>query len=144
MVDHGSRRAESNHMLLEVVRLFQTETGYSIVEPAHMELAEPSIATAWDKCVQRGAKHIVVHPFFLFPGRHWSEDIPRLTAAAARNYPEIRYLVSAPLGVHSLITSLARLRIENCLEFASKNGNHNEDCPFCNADNRCQFRPNLP
>ena len=36
-----------------------------IVEPAHMELAEPSIATAFARCVERGATTVVVFPYFL-------------------------------------------------------------------------------
>ena len=43
IVDHGSRRDESNRLLLEVVEQFARATGSRIVEPAHMELAEPSI-----------------------------------------------------------------------------------------------------
>ena len=43
LVDHGSRREESNAMLLEVVRDFALATGMPIVEPAHMDLAE------WEK-----------------------------------------------------------------------------------------------
>ena len=84
LVDHGSRREESNDLLLDIVRQFAQATGWPIVEPAHMELAEPSIATAFDRCVDQGAKTVVVFPYFLLPGRHWNEDIPRLTAAAAR------------------------------------------------------------
>src|ERR1700722_6561312 len=58
IVDHGSRREESNLMLERVAERFaQRFLGkYSIVEPAHMELAEPSIATAFARCMQRGAK----------------------------------------------------------------------------------------
>lgn len=41
VVDHGSRRAESNTMFEEFVRAWRAEAGYPIVEPAHMELAEP-------------------------------------------------------------------------------------------------------
>ena len=81
LVDHGSRRAESNDMLLDVVRNFAESSGLSIVEPAHMELAEPSIATAFARCVKRGATTVLVFPYFLLPGRHWNEDIPRLAAA---------------------------------------------------------------
>ena len=51
IVDHGSRRSESNEMLLEIVITFRQATQYAIVEPAHMELAEPSIATAFARCV---------------------------------------------------------------------------------------------
>lgn len=130
-------------MLLAVVELFASESGYSIVEPAHMELAEPSIATAFRRCVERGASQVVVHPFFLFPGRHWSQDIPRLTEYAAQAFPRIPFLVSAPLGVHPLITSLSRLRIEDCLAQAAPGGHHTP-CPFCPPESRCHFRTATP
>ena len=55
VVDHGSRRDESNAMLLDVVRSFTDATRMPIVEPAHMELAEPSIATAFARCVESGS-----------------------------------------------------------------------------------------
>src|SRR4051794_33907764 len=90
LVDHGSRRDESNAMLLDVVRDFAQATGMPIVEPAHMELAEPSIATAFARCVARGATSVVIFPYFLLPGRHWHDDIPRLAAAAAKGHPGIR------------------------------------------------------
>src|SRR6187551_3044467 len=90
LVDHGSRREESNDMLHDVVRNFAESSGRPIVEPAHMELAEPSIATAFARCVERGATTVVVFPYFLLPGRHWSEDIPRLAAAAAGQHPGVR------------------------------------------------------
>lgn len=36
IVDHGSRRQESNLMLNDFVTMFRARTGYRIVEPAHM------------------------------------------------------------------------------------------------------------
>ena len=85
IVDHGSRRDESNRMLEQVAALFAERFArrYGVVEPAHMELAEPSIATAFDRCVALGARRVVVMPYFLLPGRHWDQDIPALTAAAS-------------------------------------------------------------
>ena len=80
-------------MLEELASLFAKRFAqmYEIVEPAHMELAEPSIATAYDRCVKRGAQRIVVCPFFLGPGKHWTQDIPRLTAEAAHAHPAIAF-----------------------------------------------------
>ena len=78
VVDHGSRRAESNEMLERMVAQVTEVVPYAIVEPAHMELAEPSIGTAFDTCVTRGARTVVVSPYFLVPGRHWTQDIPSL------------------------------------------------------------------
>src|SRR3954454_12923093 len=108
IVDHGSRRAQSNELLELVASEFAkrfTER-YEIVEPAHMEIAEPSIATAFGRCVERGARRVVVCPFFLGPGKHWTGDIPRLTAEAAAKYPDTRYHVTMPLGIDELILEL--------------------------------------
>ncbi len=118
IVDHGSRRAESNAMLVEVASLFAARFAgqYKIVEPAHMELAEPSIATAYDRCVAGGATRIILCPFFLGPGKHWTSDIPRLTADAAAKHPSTHYHVTQPLGIDDLILDLIQKRIVSCLE----------------------------
>jgi hypothetical protein len=137
LVDHGSRRGESNDMLLAAVRQFAGATGWPIVEPAHMELAEPSIATAFAQCVERGAAMVVVFPYFLSPGRHWSEDIPRLAAEAARNHPGIRYLVTAPFGLHPLMAQVIRERISHCLAHAEGQA---DTCELCAGTDRCQLR----
>jgi len=139
LVDHGSRRDESNAMLLDVVRQFQVATGLSIVEPAHMELAEPSVATAFTRCVGQGARTIVVFPYFLLPGRHWNEDIPRLAAEAARQHAGVRYLVTAPFGLHPLMAEVMRQRIEHCLTHAEGRA---DACELCHGTDRCQLRGN--
>lgn len=116
IVDHGSRRDESNKMLEQVAELFgrRFRQKYDIVEPAHMEIAEPSIATAYARCAQRGADRIVVIPFFLGPGKHWTQDIPRLTADAARQFPATAYHVSPTLGIDDLILDLLEKRACHC------------------------------
>ena len=113
IVDHGSRSCESNELLRDVAACFaQTFLDrYPIVEPAHMELAEPSIAAAYARCVQRGADQIVVSPFFLGPGKHWQSDIPRLVAEAAAASSVKRYRITAPLGLDDLMLRLIDKRI---------------------------------
>jgi sirohydrochlorin ferrochelatase len=137
VVDHGSRRDESNAMLLDVVRNFADASGMPIVEPAHMELAEPSIATAFDRCVARGATKVVVFPYFLLPGRHWSDDIPRLTAAAAKKHPGVRYLVTAPFAMHPLMAQIIQQRIDHCLSHSQGDA---DACELCAGTDRCQLR----
>ncbi|XVF62618.1 hypothetical protein PTKIN_Ptkin09bG0022700 [Pterospermum kingtungense] len=75
IVDRGSRRRESNLMLNEFVIMFREKTEYPIVEPPLMELAEPLIRDAFGLCVQQGAGRVIVSPFFLFPRRHWYQDV---------------------------------------------------------------------
>ena len=115
IVDHGSRRRESNEMLLEVVDAFRESNDFLAIEPAHMELAEPSLKTAFGRLVQQGAKLIVIHPYFLLPGRHWDEDIPALAAEAAAEHSDILYRITEPLGAHPLLGKILLQRIEECL-----------------------------
>lgn len=134
VVDHGSRRAESNAALLDVVQVFRQATPYRLIEPAHMELAEPSIADAFAALVKAGAKFIAVHPYFLSPGRHWAQDIPSLTAEAASDHPDIDYIVTSPLGIHHLMAQIMHDRIAHCL---GHRAGSNAACAICDEPGRC-------
>ena len=102
LIDHGSRRAQANALLDQVAALVRQRIGAgSIVEPAHMEIAEPTIARAFTRCVERGATRVVVHPFMLAPGRHVTEDLPRLVAEAAAAHDGVTFAMAAPLGSHA-------------------------------------------
>lgn len=100
LVDHGSRRPEANAQLLDMAALLQARAPDAIVHVAHMELSPPTIADAFAACVKDRAAEVIVHPYFLAPGRHAMADIPAQTAAAAADHPDVPYRVSPPLGVH--------------------------------------------
>lgn len=116
IVDHGSKRAESNDMLKQFVAKFAGACNYPIVEPAHMELAEPSIADAFSRCVRRGAKHVVVVPYFLGPGRHWDFDIPALAEGAAEQHDDVTFHVADPIGLHPKMVDVIRDRADAALK----------------------------
>jgi sirohydrochlorin ferrochelatase len=137
IVDHGSRRADSNERHEAFVADWRTESGYPIVEPAHMECAEPSIATAFAACVEAGATTVVVAPYFLWPGNHWDRDIPELTAAAATGHGHVRYVVTAPLGPHRLLMDIVADRITSCLAHVAGEGT---ECDLCAGTGRCRLR----
>lgn len=136
IVDHGSRRKESNLMLNQFVEMFREKTKYPIVEPAHMELAEPSIKDAFGLCVKQGAQRIIVTPFFLSPGRHWNQDIPHLTAEAAEEHPGISYIVTAPIGLHELLVDILTDRIKHCLSHVAGEA---DECSVCAGTGKCRF-----
>jgi sirohydrochlorin ferrochelatase len=137
VVDHGSRRDEANRSHEDFVAAWPTGGSVRIVEPAHMELAEPSIATAFDACVAAGATTVVIAPYFLGPGRHWDSDIPALAAAAAAAHPAIRYLVSAPLGPHLLLADIVEERAAHCLARTAGTG---PACELCVEGGGCRLR----
>jgi len=113
LVDHGSRRAEANALLEEIADQIRERAAESIVEVAHLEIAKPGIAEGIEACVQKGATRIVVHPFFLGPGRHTSEDIPAQVARAAQRHPSVRIRISEPLGNHAALIDVILDRVSD-------------------------------
>lgn len=136
VVDHGSRRSESNESMEAFVRSSADRMPYPIVEPAHMELAEPSIGTAFDRCVAAGAATVVLAPYFLGPGTHWDRDIPALAAEACRRHPGVRHLVAAPLGPHPLLGDIVEQRVDHCLAHVAGQA---PECAVCAGTGRCRL-----
>ena len=118
LVDHGSRKREANDMLMEVADKYKKLYSIEIVEAAHMELSEPSISTAFRKCVEQGANKIICHPFFLSKGRHVQEDIPEMMRAAAAEHKDtqLEYSITEPLGVQEKILELIHQSITTVLD----------------------------
>ncbi len=115
LVDHGSRRDEANALLDQVVELVRKSAGVQIVEAAHMELAPPTLSEAFAACVKQGATHVAIHPYFLAPGRHSTEDIPAMAAEAAAAWPDVPYTVSEPLGLDARLGEVIADRIREAL-----------------------------
>ena len=111
LIDHGSRKQEANDLLPEVARMLKAMSDFDIVYYAHLELAEPTILQGFDACVAEGAAEVIVHPYFLSPGRHSTLDIPRMVAEAAAKHPGIRYRITEPLGLHPKIGELILERV---------------------------------
>jgi len=85
LIDHGSRKPASNEFLHALAERYQTSSccpPHYIVKAAHMEIAEPSIEMGLHSLVDAGVGRIVCHPYFLSPGRHATEDVPRLIEEA--------------------------------------------------------------
>jgi len=108
LVDHGSKVEEANNLIIDIVKLLKEKqnTDFDFITHSHMELCEPSIAAAFDQAVNHGATDIVVHPYFLAPGRHSKTDIPNMVKEAASKYPNVKYRVTEPLGVHDKIVEV--------------------------------------
>ncbi len=76
-----------------------------------MEIAEPTIAQGFDSCVAEGVEEIIIHPYFLAPGSHYNEDIPRLVAEAAAKHPGISWTITEPLGIHQKLCEVVLERV---------------------------------
>ncbi len=116
LVDHGSRVTDANAVLERIADGVRRARPDAIVEAAHMELAEPSLADALERCAARGAREVVVCPYFLGPGRHTSDDIPRLVERARAAHPGLRVAVADPLGFDERLVELVLARADAASE----------------------------
>jgi sirohydrochlorin ferrochelatase len=116
LIDHGSRRAEANALLEAVAEEVRQRLPDRIVQIAHMEIAEPSIEQGVAACVEAGATAIVAHPYFLGPGNHTRDDIPKLVAAAAARHADLEITISDPLGLHSKLIDVVLERISDAAQ----------------------------
>ena len=109
LVDHGSRRAESNAQLDDMAARVRALAPGDLVAAAHMEIAEPTIGQVIDALVAQGAREIVVLLYFLSDGRHSRTDVPALVAEAIALHPGVSARCGQALGPHD---ALARLLLE--------------------------------
>ncbi len=112
VVGHGSRREEANEDVRHAARQIRARAGLSLVEPAFLEIVRPTIDEAFTRCVESGATHVIVHPYFLSPGRHARGDIPVEVRSAASRHVGVTYQLTEPLAAHRLVieASIERIR----------------------------------
>ncbi|MCC7076998.1 MAG: hypothetical protein IT198_07730 [Acidimicrobiia bacterium] len=127
VVDHGSAETAANHAFEDLTRSRFDDGTWRHVEPAHMELAEPTIPTAVHACVDTDVSAVVVSPFFLLPGRHWQTDIPAAVRSALTG-TGVPFLVTAPIGLDPTIAVAVGASVEACLAQAAGSGSV---CPSC-------------
>lgn len=126
LIAHGSRRPEANADLVDLAARLERDGPHAIVEPSFLELAEPDIAGGGARCVERGATHVLVIPYFLATGVHLARDLTAARAELAERYPNVRFTLGPALGPHPLLDDLVRRRIE---ETAALDGPSRIDAP---------------
>jgi uroporphyrin-III C-methyltransferase len=121
VVGHGSRRREANDDVLNAAQAIAQRGNFGLVESAFLEIEHPNISEGFARLVERGAREIVVHPYFLSPGRHTRGDIPVEVQAAAAQHPGIRFRISEPLSAHPLVISASVERIRKAISSETTN-----------------------
>ena len=111
IVGHGSRREEANTDVRDAAQLIARRGPFACVEPAFLEIVSPTIAEGFAELVRRGAVHVIVHPYFLSPGRHTRGDIPVDVQAAASRHPGVTYQITEPLAAHPSVIDASIERI---------------------------------
>lgn len=104
IIAHGSRRATANQEVTRLARqIMQERSDFICCETGFLELASPDILQAIQNCVDQGAEHVVVIPYFLAAGRHVVIDIPAHLEHAKRLHQHVTFSLTAHLGISSAV-----------------------------------------
>lgn len=82
------------------------------VKYAYLQFGSPSFEETISQYIKENIKSIIVHPLFLFSGKHVSLHIPRIIKKFKQNYPEINIVCTKPLGLHEKLIDIIKERIE--------------------------------
>jgi sirohydrochlorin ferrochelatase len=116
LIAHGSRQDEANADLHYMVEQLRCQGNDALVEASFLELAEPSIEQASDRCVAQGAERVVLLPYFLSAGVHVRRDLVAVRQRLADRYPEVEFRLAEPLGRHPLLLDIVAQRARETAE----------------------------
>jgi len=119
---HGSRIESANQAVRDVVsQMAATQmvaSGQHLVEAAFLEIGAPDLTGAAGLLIARGAKRIVVIPYFLTLGTHMQRDLPRLASDASRAHGDIEIEITSPLDGHPALVQALLDRATQALDTA--------------------------
>ena len=116
LIGHGSPRKEANN--IEVIGNLLHNTLHpgctkQCVRVSYLQFGEPDIPETIRICAESGSKRIILHPFFLSPGMHVTKDIPEMIDQARKEYPEVEFIYTDPLGLHEDLVKIVIDRIRS-------------------------------
>lgn len=111
LIAHGSRHEPANADLRRLAERMAEQGGYPIVEAGFLELTEPEIPEAGDRCVARGATRVLMVPYFLSMGVHLLRDLTAAREDLAARHPQVVFLLGPPLGPDPLLDRLVADRV---------------------------------
>ncbi len=115
LIGHGSRVPGANGVLEEVAAALRRTHRRYIVEAGFLELAQPDIQSAIDRCVAQGAARILFVPYFLYLGGHVGRDLPDHIGQARARHPSLEIRIAPHLGFDRRVLAVLADRIRQGL-----------------------------
>lgn len=111
LMGHGSRVPDASKGMEEVATRLRQSGEFDIIETCYMSRLGVRFPEVFAKCVQQGAKKVILIPYFLHLGLHMRLDIPTMMKEEADKYPDVELVFGKNLGFDELLVKLVRKRI---------------------------------
>jgi sirohydrochlorin ferrochelatase len=111
LLGHGSRVPDAGKHMEKVAAGLKEKYGYDMVEVCYMSRLGPHLPETFKKCMEQGATHVMVIPYFLHDGLHLVLDIPEMMKELAGDYPDVKVVLGKNLGFDDVLVDLVERRI---------------------------------
>ncbi|MDQ0338393.1 sirohydrochlorin cobaltochelatase [Caldalkalibacillus uzonensis] len=125
VVGRGSSDPDANSELYKLTRLLWEKVNVKWVETAFMGVTEPLLEEGFERCVQLGAKRVVVLPYFLFTGV-LIKRMARMVERFREQHPSCQISMAPYFGYHDQLQSILLERVREA--FA---GEVRMNCDLC-------------
>ncbi len=116
LLGHGSRVPDAGKHMEKVAAGLKEKYGYDMVEVCYMSRLGPHLPETFGKCMEQGATHVMVIPYFLHDGLHLVLDIPEMMQKLACDYPHVKVVLGKNLGFDEILVDLVERRIVDSKE----------------------------
>jgi len=113
LIGHGTRDRVGTEQFFQLASRLSELLRPTPVEAALLEFQQPTIPSAWQSLLSRGARHIHVAPLLLFAAGHAKGDIPDIVGRCCSATSGVTFDQSLPLSRHPSIIDLVVQRIES-------------------------------
>lgn len=112
LIGHGSRVPGSGGDMEKVAGRLAADGDIAAVETCYMSRVRPFFPETLGKLVERGARKVVVIPYFLHSGLHLVLDMPEMIKEEAAKYPGVNVIYGKHLGYDDAMVALVKKRVE--------------------------------
>ena len=115
LLAHGSREGETEKTMQQITAMVRKDLGMENVEEAYLQFRDKNLEKGLDSLVAKGAKEIIVIPYFLFSGIHIQEDIPKELNTYIEKHPGIKISFGKTLGSDERLAKILADRVREML-----------------------------
>lgn len=112
LIGHGSRVPGSGGDMEKVAERLVADDYIAAVETCYMSRVRPFFPETLEGLVARGARRVVVIPYFLHSGLHLVLDMPEMIKEEAVKYPDVNVIYGKHLGYDDAMVALVKKRVE--------------------------------
>ncbi|MBM4762985.1 sirohydrochlorin chelatase [Bacillus sp. B15-48] len=115
LIGRGGSDSDANSDFYKITRLLWEKLNVKWVESSFMGVTAPLVDEGIERCIQLGAKKVVMLPYFLFTGI-LMERMNKMVAEYEKKYPEHEFVLAKYFGYHSKLQTILKDRVAGAIE----------------------------